>query len=138
MVQSSSQQVQAKVVEVPPLQIALDLMNIERSIEIAREAVAGGATWIECGTPLIKSEGMNGVRKLRKAFPNLTIVADMKTVDAGSVEIEMCARAGANVVFMLGVSDDSSVREAVLAGKKYGVKVGADLIDVKDPVNRAV
>ena len=140
MVQSSSQTlpVKEKVHEIPPLQIALDLMNIDRAIEIAREAVKGGATWIEIGTPLIKSEGMNGVRKARKAFPNLTIVADMKTVDAGSVEIEMAARAGANVVFMLGVSDDSSVREAVLAAEKYGVKLGADLIDVKDPVNRSV
>ncbi|MBN2154890.1 MAG: orotidine 5'-phosphate decarboxylase [Candidatus Lokiarchaeota archaeon] len=124
--------------DLPPLQIALDLMNIDRAIEIAKEAVAGGATWIEAGTPLIKSEGMNAVRKLRKTFPDLTIVADMKTCDAGSVEVEMAARAGANVVFMLGISDDSSVREAVLAGKKYGVKVGADLIDVKDPINRAI
>ncbi len=102
MVQSTSQTlpIREKFQEIPPLQIALDLMNIDRAIEIAKEAVAGGATWIEIGTPLIKSEGMNGVRKARKAFPNLTIVADMKTVDAGSVEIEMAARAGANVVFM--------------------------------------
>jgi 3-hexulose-6-phosphate synthase/6-phospho-3-hexuloisomerase len=113
-------------------------MNIDRAIEIAREAVKGGATWIEAGTPLIKSEGMNGVRKLRKAFPNLTIVADMKTMDAGSVEVEMAARAGANVVLILGVSDDSSIREAVLAGKKYGTLIGADLINVSDPINRAV
>jgi 3-hexulose-6-phosphate synthase/6-phospho-3-hexuloisomerase len=140
MVQSTTQTlpVKEKLLDVPPVQIALDLMNIDRAIEIAQEAVAGGVTWIEAGTPLIKSEGMNAVRKLRKAFPSLTIVADMKTVDAGSVEIEMAARAGADVVLMLGVSDDSSIREAVLAGKKYGVKVGADLIDVRDPVNRAV
>jgi len=140
MVQSQtiSTTTKSSIKDVPPVQIALDLMNLDTAIDIAKEAVAGGVTWIEAGTPLIKSEGMNAVRELRKTFPNLTIVADMKTVDAGSVEIEMAARAGANVVLMLGVSDDSSIREAVLAGKKYGVKVGADLIDVKDPINRAV
>lgn len=120
MVQSSSQTlpVKEKVREIPPLQIALDLMNIDRAIEIAREAVKGGATWIEAGTPLIKSEGMNAVRRLRKEFPNLPIVADLKVMDAGSVEVEMAARAGASAVYILAVADDSCVREAVLAGKK--------------------
>ena len=38
------------------LQLALDLMQLNRSVIIAREAVEGGADWIEVGTPLIKSE----------------------------------------------------------------------------------
>ncbi|RLB80867.1 MAG: bifunctional hexulose-6-phosphate synthase/ribonuclease regulator, partial [Deltaproteobacteria bacterium] len=40
------------------LQVALDLINAHRAIEIAKEAIRGGADWLEAGTPLIKSEGM--------------------------------------------------------------------------------
>ena len=107
--------------ELPPGQVALDLVDLPRAIEIAKEAVAGGVTWVEAGTPLIKSEGMNAIRELRKNFPTLTIVADMKTMDAGSTEVEMAAKAGANVILILGVGPDSMIKDAVRAGKKYGV-----------------
>lgn len=138
MVQSITEPTSKNARKIPPVQIALDLMNLPRALQIAEEAVKGGVTWIEAGTPLIKAEGMEAVRTLRKKFPDLTIVADMKTVDAGTVEVEMAAKAGANVVLILGVSDNSSIREAILAGRKYGVKIGTDLIDVADPINRAV
>jgi 3-hexulose-6-phosphate synthase/6-phospho-3-hexuloisomerase len=54
----------------------------------------------------------------------------MKTVDGGAVEIEMAAKSGANVVLMLGGSDNASVTEAVEAAKKYGVLLGCDTIDI--------
>lgn len=126
------------IANIPPVQIALDLIDLPRALQIAEEAVKGGVTWIESGTPLIKAEGMNSVRALREKFTDHTIVADMKTMDAGAVEVEMAAKAGANVVLILGVSPDSMIREAVLAGKKYGVKVGTDLIATADPVKRAL
>ena len=47
----------------PILQVALDLINGHRAIQIAREAIEGGADWLEAGTPLIKSEGLEIVRK---------------------------------------------------------------------------
>lgn len=122
---------------IPPVQVALDLLDLPRAIKIAEEAVAGGVTYIEAGTPLIKAEGMHAVRELKAKFPHLTIVADMKTMDAGSTEVEMSAKAGASIVFILGVADDSAIREAVLAGKKYGVKIAADLIMIGDPAQRA-
>ena len=116
----------------PYVQIALDLVNLHRALQIAEEAVKGGVEWIEAGTPLIKSEGMNAVRSLHKKFPGRTIVADMKTVDGGSVEIEIAAKSGANVVFMLGGSDNHSVTEAVEAAKQYGVMLGCDTIDIPE------
>lgn len=138
MVQSLSQNEHIEEKVIPPLQVALDLMDLPRALQIAEESVKGGATYIEAGTPLIKAEGMNAVRELRKKFPNLVIVADMKTMDAGSTEVEMAAKAGADIVFILGVADDSAIREAVQAGKKYGVKIAADLIMTKDPAARAL
>ena len=121
----------------PVLQLALDAMHLKRAIEIAREAVKGGVDWIEAGTPLIKSEGMEAVRALKRAFPGKVIVADMKVMDTGAYEVEMAAKAGADVVHVLGAADDPTIEEAVRAGRKYGVKVCVDLIGIDDRIARA-
>ncbi|MDV0446641.1 3-keto-L-gulonate-6-phosphate decarboxylase UlaD [Methanosarcinaceae archaeon Ag5] len=119
------------------IQVALDLVELDRALLIAQEAVLGGADWIEAGTPLIKSEGMNAVRKLREAFPGKTILADMKTMDAGAVEVEMAAKSGADVVAILGRADDAVISESLESARKYGVRLMVDLISVDDPVARS-
>ena len=119
------------------LQVALDFIDLERARKLAAEAAAGGADWLEAGTPLIKSEGLNAIRELRRAFPEATLVADMKTMDAGRTEVEMAAKAGADVVVALGAASDSTIRECVEAGRAYGVRVAADLLGVADIVARA-
>jgi len=121
----------------PVLQLALDFVDLERAIQIAEEAVAGGVDWIEAGTPLIKSEGLNAVRALRQHFPNHVIVADMKTMDAGRAEVEVAAKAGANIIDVLGAASDSTVKECVEAARNYGAEIIVDLIEVGDPVDRA-
>lgn len=121
----------------PILQVALDILEIDRAIQIAKEAVEGGADWIEAGTPLIKSEGMDAVRKLKAAFPGSIILADMKTMDTGALEVEMAAKAGADIIIILGNADNSTILDAIRAARKYGVKVMADLISAGDPALRA-
>ena len=121
----------------PILQVALDLLEMDRAVQIGQEAAEGGADWIEAGTPLIKSEGMNVVRELKKALPKNTIVADMKTVDTGSMEVEMAAKAGANVVAILAASDDATIEDALRAAKQYGVEIMTDLLGTPDPVARS-
>lgn len=121
----------------PILQLALDFVDLARALKCAEEAVPGGVDWLEAGTPLIKSEGLNAVRELRRRFPNLPIVADMKTIDAGRGEVEIAAKAGASVVAVLGVASDSTLAECVEAGKRYGAKVSIDLLESPNPVDRA-
>ncbi len=120
----------------PILQVALDLLNEHRAIQIAKESAKGGADWLEAGTPLIKSEGMDIIRKLRDAFPNKTIVADMKTMDTGAFETEMASKAGADIIVILAAADDSTIRDSIRSAHKYGTKIMIDLIGVKDKINR--
>ncbi len=119
------------------LQVALDLTDIEQAISIAEKAARGGAHWLEVGTPLIKKEGMRAVELLKRRFPDRKIVADLKTMDTGALEVEIAARHGADVVSILGVADDKTIKDAVEVAKRYGVKVMVDLIGVKDKVKRA-
>jgi len=123
--------------DVPLLQVALDFVNLKRALKVAEAAVAGGADWLEAGTPLIKSEGLDTVRELRGRFPHHTIVADMKIMDVGRIEAESAFKAGANIVCVLGVADDSTIRECGEAAKNYGGKVMVDLINLADPLKRA-
>ncbi len=121
----------------PILQLALDFVDLKRALKSAKAGIAGGVDWLEAGTPLIKSEGLHAVRELRRLFPDTTIIADMKIMDTGRVEVETAAKAGANIVDVLGASSDATIRECIQAGKNYGAKIVVDMIAVKDVVSRA-
>ena len=115
------------------LQVALDFVDLPRALKVAEAAVAGGADYVEAGTPLIKSEGLDAVRKLRERFGDRTIIADMKTMDAGKIEAESAAKAGANVMTVCGTAAESTIRECVESGRHYGIDVAVDLLGVADP-----
>jgi len=119
------------------LQVALDILELKRALQIAQESIEGGADWIEVGTPLIKSEGMQAIRSMRERFPDSIIVADMKVADTGTLEVEMAAKAGSNIVCILADADDSVIAESVRAASLYGIRIMADLMNVEDPVSRA-
>ena len=116
------------------LQVALDFLELPRALAVAQAAVAGGADYIEAGTPLIKSEGLDAVRQLRAMFPQHTIIADLKTMDAGRIETEAAAKAGASVVTVSGAAAEATLAECVEAGRHYGVAVAVDLLGVADPL----
>jgi len=115
------------------LQLALDLLDLERALRIADLAVPQGVDWVEAGTPLIKSEGLAAVRALRGRFPGKKIVADLKTADAGRIEMEAAAKAGADYAIVLGAASESTVRECIEVGRNYGLGIGVDLLGVENP-----
>jgi 3-hexulose-6-phosphate synthase/6-phospho-3-hexuloisomerase len=116
------------------LQVALDFTILQRALKAAAEAVAGGAELLEAGTPLLKSEGLEAVRQLKARFPAIPIVADTKTMDAGRIEMEMAAKAGASFATVLGAASPGTIRECVEVGRNYGIAVIVDLVNVADPV----
>jgi 3-hexulose-6-phosphate synthase/6-phospho-3-hexuloisomerase len=119
------------------LQVALDVVELERAIEIGKECVEGGADWLEVGTPLIKSEGMHAIRTLKEAFPEVKLVADMKIMDTGAIEVEMAAKSGASVVSLLAVADNATIEDALRSARKYGVAIMVDIMNTENPVKRA-
>lgn len=116
------------------LQVALDFLELPRALRAGREAVEGGADWLEAGTPLIKSEGLDAVRELRKEFPTTKIVADLKTMDAGRLEVESAAKAGADVAVVLGCASRSTIDEALRVAENYGAEIAIDMLGVDDPI----
>lgn len=121
----------------PILQVALDFLDLPRALTVAEEALKGGVDWIEAGTPLIKSEGLEAVRQMKRRWPDAVIVADLKTMDAGRFEMESAAKAGARVAGVLGAASDATIAECIEVARNYGLRVIVDMIEVADPVERA-
>lgn len=120
----------------PVLQVALDFVNLKRALKVAEQAMGGGVNWLEAGTPLIKSEGVESIRALRKKFPDTTLVADLKIMDAGRIEAELAFKAGADIVCVMGTASDPTIEECVEAARNYGGKVMVDLMNVPSTLTR--
>jgi len=118
------------------LQVALDFLNLNRAMRVAEMAVEAGAHIIEAGTPLIKSEGLESVRALRKRFPKIHIVADMKIMDAGKIEVEAAAKAGATSTVVMSAASDATIRECIDAGRNYGIEINVDIMGEPDTAKR--
>jgi 3-hexulose-6-phosphate synthase/6-phospho-3-hexuloisomerase len=116
------------------VQLSLDLIDLDEALRTADMAVRAGIDWLEAGTPLIIAEGMRGVRELRAGFPDVPIVADLKTMDGGWLEAEVMAKAGASMVVVMGQAHEETVELVVKAGHDFGAKVMGDNMAMPDPI----
>lgn len=118
------------------LQLALDFITTEEAIDVLRK-VGDGIDIVEVGTPFVIDEGIHAVREIRQAFPSLKILADLKIMDAGEHETTSAINAGADIVTVLGVASNATIRASLAAAKKVGKEIMVDLIDVPDIEKRA-
>lgn len=117
------------------LQLALDLVGIPGAIEVVKQ-VEQYVDIVEIGTPIIINEGLHAVKALKEAFPNVTVLADLKIMDAAGYEVMKAAEAGADIVTILGVAEDASIQGAVAEAKKQGKQILVDMIAVKNLAER--
>ncbi|MBS2970510.1 3-hexulose-6-phosphate synthase [Metabacillus sp. KIGAM252] len=118
------------------LQLALDLVNIPEAIELVKE-VEEHIDIVEIGTPVVINEGLKAVKEMKKAFPNLKVLADLKIMDAAGYEVMKASEAGADIITILGAAEDMSIKGAVEEAKKQNKKILVDMIAVKDIETRA-
>ncbi|MCT1904984.1 3-hexulose-6-phosphate synthase [Oceanobacillus sojae] len=118
------------------LQLALDLVDIQGAIELVKE-VEEYVDVVEIGTPVVINEGLKAVKEVKAAFPDLTVLADLKIMDAAGYEVSQAAAAGADIITILGAAEDESIKGAVEEAKKQGKQILVDMIAVKDIETRA-
>jgi 3-hexulose-6-phosphate synthase len=117
------------------IQLALDRLKVADAIELAGK-VKDSVDWIEVGTSLIKEFGISSIKELKKAFPDKTIVADVKTNDNARYEFEMCFEAGADVATVMGVSPLVTIDVCMEVAKAYNKKVMIDLLNTSEQQKR--
>lgn len=118
------------------LQLALDLVDIPGAIEVVKE-VQDYIDVVEIGTPVVINEGLKAVKEVKAAFPNLTVLADLKIMDAAGYEVSQASAAGADIITILGTAEDESIKGAVDEAKKQGKEILVDMIAVKEIAARA-
>jgi 3-hexulose-6-phosphate synthase len=118
------------------LQLALDVCTIEEGLKLV-ESVKEYIDIIEIGTPLIIEYGLQPVKVFKEKFPDKLILADAKIMDAGEHEANLCFSWGADIVTVLGVAHDTTIRGVIKAAKAHGKQVLVDMIDVHDIKQRA-
>lgn len=118
-------------------QVSLDVTTIAEALDLARGARRAGVDWLEAGTPLILGEGVHAVRALRKDFPGVPIVADLKTMDGAGLEAEMMVGAGATHVVVMSRAHWASVKEMVKVAHGMGGEVMADVLAAGDKAKDA-
>ena len=117
------------------LQLALDC-DLNTALDILG-AVHPFIDIAEVGTPLVFREGMHALRRIRAAYTELTLVADLKIMDAGEAESDIAFHAAADLVTVMALASDSTIQGALFAATRRRKAVMVDMMAVDDPLTRA-
>ena len=116
----------------PYLQVALDLDNEDKMRSIIRDLPKRERILIEAGTPLVKKFGVEIISKIREERPGAFIIADLKTLDVGRVEVKMAADETADAVAISGLGTNESIEKAIHECSKQGIYSILDMMNVQD------
>ena len=114
----------------PYLQVALDLDSKEAMARILEDIPDKERVLIEAGTPLVKKFGVGVVEDIRALSKSAFIIADLKTLDVGRVEIKMAADATADAVAISGLGTIESIKKAIHETQKQGIYSILDMMNV--------
>ncbi len=114
----------------PYIQVALDLDNIDTMEKIIDAIPDRERVLLEAGTPLIKKFGVGIVSKIRELRPDAFIIADLKTLDVGRVEVKMSADETADAIAISGLGTIESIEKAIHEAQKQGIYSILDMMNV--------
>ena len=118
----------------PYLQVALDVTDIEKAKEIIRQLPASDRIILEAGTPLVKKYGAGVVHELRSVARDSLIIADLKTLDVGQVEVDVAFEETADAVVASGLASKDTVDKFIYEALRMGIYSIVDMMDVSDPL----
>jgi len=119
----------------PYLQVALDLPELGRVLDVVEQLPDSDHIIIEVGTPLVKRYGIDVISKIREKKPGVFIVADLKTLDTGNLESRIVANASGDAVVISGLAPVKTIEKAIIEAKKTGIYSVIDMLNVKDPID---
>ncbi|MGQ9542633.1 MAG: bifunctional 5,6,7,8-tetrahydromethanopterin hydro-lyase/3-hexulose-6-phosphate synthase [Candidatus Bathyarchaeia archaeon] len=118
----------------PYLQIALDIPDLERTKRIISEVPKSDRVIFEAGTPLIKKYGTGVIQELREVAKDVFIVADLKTLDVGQVEVDLAFEETADAVVASGLASKDTLDKFIYEAGRLGIYAFVDMMDVPNPL----
>ena len=89
---------------------------------------------IEAGTPLIKRFGIDIVKEIKSKFPDVFVIADLKTLDVAALEVQIVAEAKADAIAISGLANKETILSGIKAGKERKITTIVDMMNVKEPI----
>jgi len=120
----------------PYLQVALDLDSMEEMERITNTLPDRERILLEAGTPLVKKFGVGVVRRIRELRRDAFIIADLKTLDVGRIEVKMAADETADAVAISGLGTVESIEKAIHEAQKQGIYSILDMMNVENFVDK--
>jgi bifunctional enzyme Fae/Hps len=118
----------------PYLQIAFDIPDLDRAKRIIEELPQSDSIILEMGTPLIKKYGTEVISKIREVDKSAFIIADLKTLDVGQVEVDIAFDETADAVVASGLAPIETLDKFIYEAHRLGIYAFIDTLNVSDPI----
>jgi len=120
----------------PYLQISLDNPELEKAKRVISQIPGSDRIIIEVGTPLIKHYGTRVIHELRQTAKDVFLVADLKTLDVGKVEVDIAYEDTADAVVAAGLAPPETLDAFVHEAKRLGIYGIVDMLNVENAVEK--
>ncbi|MDR2719918.1 MAG: bifunctional 5,6,7,8-tetrahydromethanopterin hydro-lyase/3-hexulose-6-phosphate synthase [Nitrososphaerota archaeon] len=116
----------------PYLQIALDTPTLEDAKKVIEQLPESDRIILEVGTPLIKQYGTKALNEIRNLAPDTFIIADLKTLDVGKVEVDTAYDDTADAVVASGLAPIETLDATIHEAKRLGISAIIDMLNVEE------
>ncbi|NLF88145.1 bifunctional 5,6,7,8-tetrahydromethanopterin hydro-lyase/3-hexulose-6-phosphate synthase [Candidatus Bathyarchaeota archaeon] len=116
----------------PYLQIALDAPNLEGAKKVIEQLPGSDRIILEVGTPMIKRYGTRVINDIRQIAKDKFVIADLKTLDVGKVEVDIAYEDTADAVVAAGLGPAETLDATVQEARRLGIYAVVDMLNVED------
>ncbi|MGQ4872598.1 MAG: bifunctional 5,6,7,8-tetrahydromethanopterin hydro-lyase/3-hexulose-6-phosphate synthase [Promethearchaeia archaeon] len=120
----------------PYIQVALDHPDLSHHLRVVKELPKSDRIILEIGTPFLKKYGVEAIQKIREIAKDKFIVADLKTLDVGKLEVDFAFDATADAVVCSGLASPSSIDKFILEAQRLGIYAFVDTMELEDPIEK--
>jgi bifunctional enzyme Fae/Hps len=120
----------------PYIQVALDHPALEKQIKVVKELPKSDRIILEVGTPFLKKYGVESIKQIREVAREKFIVADLKTLDVGKLEVDFAFDATADGVVASGLAATASLDKFILEAQRLGIHAFVDTMEVQNPIEK--
>jgi len=120
----------------PYIQVALDHPSIDHQKKVVKQLPKSDRLILEVGTPFLKKYGMESIKEIRDLAPDMFVVADLKTLDVGKLEVDFAFDATADAVVASGLASASSIDKFIVEAQRLGIHAFVDTMEVEDPIKK--
>lgn len=120
----------------PYIQVALDNPDLDKQVKVVKQLPKSDRIILEVGTPFLKKYGVESIKQIREVAREKFIVADLKTLDVGKLEVDFAFDATADGVVASGLAATSSLDKFIMEAQRLGIHAFVDTMEVQNPIEK--